>query len=100
MNDPAAQIDGRKGGTVQVTTRLLRLFLPGEVRWLFIGLILLLLASGVTLLQPWPLKLVLDSVVGQVPLPNSISWLTHNAYFSSNPKIFLLTVLCVALLLV
>lgn len=100
MSEPGLQTSDRRGGTVQVTARLLRRFLAGELRMLFIGLLLLLLASGLTLLQPWPLKLVLDSVVGQVPLPQLIHWLTDNSLFSHNPKLFLLTAICVALLLV
>src|SRR5215469_2969007 len=100
MNEPEMQSSDRRGGTVQVTAGLLRRFLGGELRGLFIGLLLLLLASGLTLLQPWPLKLVLDSVVGQVPLPSALHWLTENSFFSYNPKLFLLTVFCVALLLV
>ena len=100
MDEPELQTDDRHGGTMQVTARLLRRFLPGEVRGLLTGLLLLLVASGVTLLQPWPLKLVLDCVVGQVPLPTPIRWLTQNSFFSASPKLYLLSVFCAALLLV
>jgi ATP-binding cassette subfamily B protein/subfamily B ATP-binding cassette protein MsbA len=100
MNEPEIQTDDQRGGTLRVTVRLLRRFLPGQLRGLFLGLLLLLLASGVTLLRPWPLKLILDSVVGQIPLPDSIGWLARNDYAASNPTVFLLTVFCGTLLLV
>jgi len=100
MNETGPESSERQQGTVRVTAHLLRRFLPGELRGLFIGLALLLTASGLTLLQPWPLKLVIDSVVGQVPLPDAIHWLANNSFFASSPKLFLLTVFCLGLLLV
>ena len=59
-------------GTLEVTARLLRRFLPGDTRRVLLGLALVLGASGAALLQPWPLKLVLDCVVGTNPEP---AWL-------------------------
>jgi ATP-binding cassette subfamily B protein/subfamily B ATP-binding cassette protein MsbA len=65
-------------------------------------LLLLLAASGASLLQPWPLKIVLDSVVGKTPPPAPVQWLLSAAkagsLFSDNPNLLLLTVLCLALL--
>ena len=104
MNEPEIRPDDARGRTWPVTLRLLRRFLPGELRGLIGGLILLLVASAVTLFQPWPLKLVLDSVVGHLPLPPAIQWLiapfTGSSAFAASPKLFLLAVFCVALLLV
>lgn len=104
MNEPEILAEDSRGSTMPVTLRLLRRFLPGETRGLIGGLLLLLIASGVTLLQPWPLKLVLDSVVGRVSLPTAVHRLVapfagFSAY-AANPKLFLLTFFCVALLLV
>jgi ATP-binding cassette subfamily B protein/subfamily B ATP-binding cassette protein MsbA len=104
MSVSEIQSTAKRQGTLQATERLLRRFLPGEMRGLLIGLILLLASAGVALLQPWPLKLVLDSVVGAVPLPTPVRWLTSffdgNSFFAAHPKMFLLTSLCLALLLV
>ncbi len=104
MTAPEAQADDSRGGTVQVTMRMLRRFLPGEMRGLIIGLVLLLAAASVALLQPWPLKLVLDSVVGSIPVPAPVrllmSLFDRNAYYAAHPKMFFLTSLCLALLLV
>jgi ATP-binding cassette, subfamily B, bacterial len=103
MTDPKPQTGDARGGTVHVTLRLLRQFLPGEVRGLVLGLLLLLLASGAALLQPWPLKIVLDSVVGKIPPPAPVQWLVaplnHSALFSGDPALLLLTALCAAVLL-
>ena len=52
-----------------IALRLLRLTLPGETRGLLLGTLLIVLATMVGLLQPWPLKLVIDSVVGGSPAP-------------------------------
>ena len=104
MNETEIQSEDARGGTLPVTLRLLRRFLPGETRGLIGGLFLLLVASGVTLLQPWPLKLVLDTVVGQAPLPAAVHRLIAPfaglSLFAASPKLFLLTIFCLALLLV
>ena len=104
MNETEIQPEDARGGTLPVTLRLLRRFLPGETHGLIGGLFLLLVGSGVTLLQPWPLKLVLDSVVGQAPLPAVVHRLIAPfaglSPFAASPKLFLLTIFCLALLLV
>ncbi len=100
----ATESQPRKAGTLQVTSRLLRRFLAGEAPAFIIGLLLLLGASGAGLLQPWPLKLVLDSVVGSTPLP---PWLDRLLGFGSSAgfaaghsKFSLLVLLCVSLLVI
>src|SRR5258707_10535122 len=65
-------------GTLQVTADLLRRFLPGDVGRVASGLGLLLGASGVGLLQPWPLKLVLDCVLGTREPPAALAALLRN----------------------
>lgn len=103
MNESEIRPDEMRGGTLAVTLPLLRRFLAGETRGLIGGLLLLLAASGVALLQPWPLKLVLDCVVGHVPLPAAVHWvitpLSSLSIIAAGPKLLLLTVFCVALLL-
>jgi ABC-type multidrug transport system fused ATPase/permease subunit len=54
------------------------------------GIFLLLTATVVGLLQPWPLKLVVDSVLGDVPAPGPLA--------SRSPSV-LLALLCLALVL-
>lgn len=104
MSDMARQPDSQPHGTVQVTLRLIRRFMTGELRGLILGLLLLLIAAGFALLQPWPLKLVLDSVVGSHQLPAPVQWLTErlpdNSFYRSNPQMFLLATLCLSLLLI
>jgi ATP-binding cassette, subfamily B, bacterial len=64
-----------RDSTLGVAARLLRLAFPREARSLTIGLTLLLGATAAGLLQPWPLKLVVDSVLGAVPPPAPVaSW--------------------------
>src|SRR5262245_15682813 len=79
-----------RGGTIAVATRLLRLTLPGEGRHMLSGVLLLFVATGVGLLQPWPLKLVVDSVLGNLPAPWPVG--------SRSPSM-LLAFLCLAIVL-
>jgi ABC-type multidrug transport system fused ATPase/permease subunit len=103
MKETEIRSDDTRGGTLSVTLRLLRRFLFGEIRGLTGGLLILLVASSLTLLQPWPLKLVLDSVVGQVALPAPVHRLIAPfagiSLLAASPKSFLLTFFCIALLL-
>ena len=87
------------GGTVRVTGRLLRRYLPGEMRGVLLGLLLVLGSSGVALLQPWPLKLVLDHVLQDRPPP---SWLTTVLHWlgMATSKTGLLLALCLGLLVI
>jgi ABC-type multidrug transport system fused ATPase/permease subunit len=57
------------------------------------GLALTLLSIAASLLQPWPLKVIVDSVLGSVPMP---SWLAAFA----NDKALALLVVCLALLVI
>jgi ATP-binding cassette subfamily B protein len=104
MSDVEVQPQAHLSGTLRVTARLLRRFLPGEIRPLLSGLFFLLAASAMTLLQPWPLKLVLDSVVGKITPPAFVHWLTapleNASWFAGHPGLSLLTCLCLAILLI
>lgn len=104
MSESDVPLEQQQGGTFQVTARLLRRFMPGEMRGLTLGLGFLLVASAMTLLQPWPIKVVLDSVVGKITPPAIVQWLTtpfeKGSWFGVQPGLLLLTVLCVALLLI
>lgn len=104
MSEPEVSFEETRSGTVRVTARLLRRFMPGEVRGLTLGLIFLLGASLMTLLQPWPIKVVLDSVVGKIAPPAFVQWLaTPFQKFSGlggSPGFLMLTILCLAILLI
>jgi ABC-type multidrug transport system fused ATPase/permease subunit len=93
-----------RGGTFRVAGRLLRRLLPGETRGLLFGIVFLLGASAMALLQPWPLKVVLDSVVGKVPTPGPLQRiagsLETSSWFGGHPALVLLTILCLAILLI
>jgi len=104
MIAPGTDDEPRRNGTLQVTARLLRRFLPGETRSVIIGLILLLGASGAALLQPWPLKLVLDCVIGSSQPPAILASAVHlfRAGDPASPyaKASLLLILCLGLLVI
>ena len=58
--------------TVRAGARLLRLALRGEAARVAAGLALLVGSTAAALLQPWPLKLVIDSVLGSQAPPLAI----------------------------
>ena len=44
----------------------------GQQRPALAGLVLTILSIAASLLQPWPLKIIVDSILGTVPMP---AWL-------------------------
>src|SRR5438477_4375619 len=88
-----------RGGTLSVALRLLRICGKGEGAAIGLGLVLLFMSTAVALLAPWPIKLVIDSVIGNAPAP---AFLSKSAYAMSHsePRLALLVVLCVGQLLV
>ncbi|MGO9246533.1 MAG: ABC transporter ATP-binding protein [Verrucomicrobiia bacterium] len=63
----------------------------GQQRPALAGLALTILGIAASLLQPWPLKIIVDSILGAVPMP---AWLGSFA----NDKAAALLVVCLALL--
>ncbi|HEV8473213.1 MAG TPA: ABC transporter ATP-binding protein [Methylomirabilota bacterium] len=81
--------------TATVARRLLQLTLPGDRVRLVPGLALLLAATAAGLLQPWPLKLVVDSVLGSLPPPAPLAAIA--AMLPTSPAVSLLVVLAAGL---
>ncbi len=90
-------------GSTRTLARLFGNYLKGEWRRVIPGIFLLLAASGTAVLQPWPLKMILDNVLGdETPHP----WIDAAAAFLGDwfgrpisHKLFLLLALCISLLL-
>jgi ATP-binding cassette subfamily B protein len=82
--------------------RLLHLSARDEVPRIVVGLALVIAASGAALLQPWPLKLVVDGVLGDRPIPSALAQVAGAVVIHSpvaiDPKLALLIILCVAVL--
>jgi ABC-type multidrug transport system fused ATPase/permease subunit len=74
--------------------------MPGETASVLLGFVLVLAASGMALLQPWPLKLVLDSVIGHAQLPVILSGPVQTLGADPTSKTSLLVLLCLGLLLI
>lgn len=70
-----------------------RSLIRGQRRDAVAGLALTLLGIAASLLQPWPLKIIVDSILGSVPMPE---WL---ASFRDD-KAMALVIVCFALLLI
>ena len=65
--------------TVGVMVRLLGITLRGEGARVAAGLVLLVGSTTAALLQPWPLKLVIDCVIGDQPAPAALATLSKTA---------------------
>ena len=50
----------------------------GQQRVALVGLVLTLFSIAASLLQPWPLKIIVDSILGSVPMPASLAGFADN----------------------
>lgn len=104
MNESTETIAEEKTpGTLPLMGRLLRMCAPDQMPLIGLGLIVSLASAGAALLQPWPLKLVVDNVVSNHPLPAPLAGLTgiittHTALTS--PRVALLIILCLGVLVI
>ena len=92
-------------GTWKLSVWLLRVCGEGEGAKIVLGVLVLLAGSAIGLLQPWPLKLVVDTVLGSVEAPAGIADLTHLVSQLTpgvliDQKFVLLFVLCIGILLI
>jgi ATP-binding cassette, subfamily B, bacterial len=65
----------------------------GQQRPALVGLVLTLFSIAASLLQPWPLKVIVDSILGSVPMPASLASVAGD-------KPAALLVVCLALLII
>ncbi len=65
----------------------------GQQRDAITGLVLTLFSIAASLLQPWPLKIIVDSILGSVPMPDWLASFSHD-------KAAALVIICLGLLLI
>ncbi len=91
-------------GTWRTASYLFRLTTTGEWPWILAGVLVLLASSAIALLQPWPLKLIVDTILGSQTPPTLLSdlsiLLSQYVSWPSDPKMGLLLLLCVCVLLI
>jgi len=91
-------------GTWQTASYLFRHTTTGEGPWILAGVLVLLASSAIALLQPWPLKLIVDSILGSQEPPIFLSdlslLLSQNVAWSSDIKMALLLLLCLCVLVI
>jgi len=63
-----------KKPTKSLTKLVLELIKPYR-KWLLVIFAAMLLETAMSLLAPWPLKIIIDNVVGHHPLPEWLSWI-------------------------
>ncbi len=103
MNAPAEKVRAPRPGAFRTAARLLRLCMGGEVRTAIGGLLLMLSGSVLALLQPWPLKFIMNVVATKSSPPGFLmatqSFVGHLIPIG-NSKLGLIGLLCLALLLI
>ncbi|MHB1769364.1 MAG: ABC transporter transmembrane domain-containing protein, partial [Phycisphaerae bacterium] len=103
MNAPAEKVRAPRPGAFRTAARLLRLCMGGEVRTAIAGLLLMLSGSVLALLQPWPLKFIMNVVATKSSPPAFLvaaqRFVAHLIPIGEN-KMGLIGLLCLALLLI
>src|ERR1051326_6499063 len=87
----------------KISARLIVRYSAGEYRRILLGILLMFGMSAVALLQPWPLKLVLDSVLGPKALSGQSALfhqLTDRTFLPVDPVLAALAFLCVSIVLI
>ena len=69
-----SQILELKKPTKSLTSLVLELIKPYK-KWLFVIFAAMLLETAMSLLAPWPLKIIIDNVVGHHALPEWLAWI-------------------------
>jgi ABC-type multidrug transport system fused ATPase/permease subunit len=100
MSPDAQSGPARQPGALRLALTLMRLYLRGESRAVVTGLAVLLAASLAMLLEPWPLKIIIDSVLGTRAVPPFLDRLAGAAgslLGLDSPRLALLSILCLAI---
>ncbi len=93
----------RPPGAFAVAIRLLRIAVRGEFWSICAGLALMLTGALVGLLQPWPLKFIVDALTGATKPPPLLAQIASGLPQGAGPhaaKLAYISVLCLGLLLI
>lgn len=74
--DTWLQENGRKQKTTEFTVWLKKYYTQAKSA-IILMVVLNTIASGIALLQPWPVKILADSVFGTIPAPGPLKQYTH-----------------------
>jgi ABC-type multidrug transport system fused ATPase/permease subunit len=98
---PGAVADAKKVNANRRGTRRLVFDLIRPYRgWLTIVFIAMLIETGMSVAAPWPLKVIIDSVVGRHKLPEFLAWLRDFASGEHTMGLAAAAALCVVLIAV
>jgi len=86
-----------KKSTKSLSSLIWELIKPYK-KWLFVIFAAMLLETGMSLLGPWPLKIVIDNVVGHHPLPEWLKWIKDLPF--ENSKMALAGAAAIGLILI
>jgi ABC-type multidrug transport system fused ATPase/permease subunit len=75
-----------KKPTKSLTSLVLELIKPYN-KWLLVIFLAMLLETAMSLLGPWPLKIIIDNVVGHHPLPMWLEWIKDLPFETSKMAI-------------
>jgi len=86
-----------KKSTKSLSSLIWELIKPYK-KWLFVIFAAMLLETAMSLLGPWPLKIVIDNVVGHHPLPEWLKWIKDLPF--ENSKMALAGAAAIGLILI
>jgi ABC-type multidrug transport system fused ATPase/permease subunit len=75
-----------KKSSKSLSSLVLELIKPYK-KWLIVIFLAMLLETGMSLLGPWPLKIIIDNVVGHRALPGWLSWINDLPFGDSKMAI-------------
>jgi len=94
---------GHTWSPLKVAARILMRYSAGEYCRIAFGILLMFGVSAATLLQPWPLKLVLDSVLAPKSAPDALAALQERinlVFLPVDSALVALALLCVSIVLI
>ncbi len=88
-NNPTAALQSDKG----MTGIVLELIRPYK-GWLILVFLAMLIETAMSIASPWPLKIILDNVVGNHKLPEFIAWLRDFSFVENSMELATIAAVC------
>ncbi|MEP6846210.1 MAG: ABC transporter transmembrane domain-containing protein, partial [Panacibacter sp.] len=67
-------------------------------KWLFIIFIAMQVETAMSLVTPWPLKIIIDNVIDHHPLPHWLMWMNHIFPAENNMQLAAIAAMCLVVI--
>ncbi len=92
--DPVAEKTQSAGSLARLVFNVVRPYR----KWLLIIFAAMLLETAMNLAAPWPLKIIIDNVINNLPLDKWFSWI--NLFYAENSKLSLMVVAAISVIFI